>query len=764
MDKIADEWQDKYRTPLDFIIVGAGAGGAPLAARLVERGFTVLVIEMGPAKPDRPPQARVENTEVPLLHTETTEDPRHSLRFFVDHFDGGPQKSLDGKVRRPPDVPANAPADEQGIFYPRAQGVGGCTVHNAMITICGLSEDWDEIAEATGDASWRGERMRPYFERLERCHYARPTTWLGRLRQMLGLRTGWENSRHGLRGWLATTLTDLRFLKRDCRLLAVVLGGALAAVRAGVDRFGELLRTFLRGRTLPSLDPNHWETMRRKEEGVSRIPCAITPHGERSSPRGRLLGLLEPSSPHRERLHLLTEACVTSLVLEDADRPVAVGGKTARLRARGIRCLRRAHTYEADPQHTDPGQWSSQLVTLRCRREVILCGGAFNTPQLLMLSGIGPGEHLKKVKVGADGDACRVELPGVGQNLQDRYEVPIIATVTDRFRSLDGIGLTSTSPDRLLETWRNNKGKPAFDRGLYATNGGLVGIFVRSNEEDAAPDLFIFALAGYFPGYHVGYSKPAALIGRVNDDPEDYRRRVTWLILKARTRHRQGEVLLRSANPFQRPSINFRSFPLAPDAALQRKKVPPPASPQEDPYVPSDDKDLEALVHGVGFVRQILEYGREKGTIQQIEQPHSEDFGGNDRMWIKHTAWGHHACGTCRIGNDTDEGAVLDSRFRVRGVQGLRVVDASVFPRIPGFFIVANVYMIAEKAADVLTEDHPRPAKDLPPEVVAALRQDPVLPSSYEFEARRVYPVEMEQAEARLIAARRKAANVGLRP
>ena len=78
---------------------------------------------------------------------------------------------------------------------------------------------------------------------------------------------------------------------------------------------------------------------------------------------------------------------------------------------------------------------------------------------------------------------------------------------------------------------------------------------------------------------------------------------------------------------------------------------------------------------------------------------------------MRDNAWGHHACGTCAIGVDTDPNAVLDSQFRVRGVTGLRVVDASVFPRIPGYFIVTAVYMISEKAADVILADVPSAAR-----------------------------------------------------
>src|SRR4051812_33227729 len=101
MLNIPDGWRDRDRTPIDFIIAGAGAGGAPLAARLVERGYTVLVLEMGPETPDPPADAAVEPTEVPLLHPATTEDTRHSLRFFVKHFEGDPAESRDWKIHRP---------------------------------------------------------------------------------------------------------------------------------------------------------------------------------------------------------------------------------------------------------------------------------------------------------------------------------------------------------------------------------------------------------------------------------------------------------------------------------------------------------------------------------------------------------------------------------------------------------------------------------------------------------------------------------------
>jgi choline dehydrogenase len=742
--EVRPEWTAAETTPFDFIVVGSGAGGAPLAARLVERGYHVLVVEMGTRAAGQGDDQKVDATRVPLLHGEVTEDPRHSLRFFVKHFEHDPDGSRDPKIHRPgPSSGGVRPQDEHGVFYPRAQGIGGCTVHNAMITICGPAEDWDEIAEATGDASWRGEKMRAYFERLEKCLYARPLTILGRLRQWLGGATGWEQGRHGDRGWLETQVADLHLVLDDKRLLRTVLGAAFASLDAGIERIGELLRVAFRGRALPHLDPNHFETMRHSLEGLVQIPCAITADGERSGPRERLLATgMRPGC--RERLTILTGTCVTEVVLERSDEDASPGRG---YRATGIRCLPRAHVYEADPQAAAPGgAWRDELVTLHCRREVLLCGGAFNTPQLLMLSGIGDEEHLASC-----GIETRVALPGVGRNLQDRYEVPVIATVSDRFRSLDGLRLTSRLPaageDPALATWVKNAGRPAAERGVYATNGALLGIIRRSSHEDLAPDLFLFALAANFPGYAVGWSKPDALApgpssSSAEDGAADHKRTLTWLVLKARTRGREGFVKLRDAHPFRRPEIDFRSFPAARD--------------DEGAVDPSLlDADLEAIREGVDFVKQILECGKEDGLVEDFELPGREAFD-SDGEWVKNVAWGHHACGTCRIGADDDAAAVLDGRFRVRGVSGLRVVDASVFPRIPGFFIVTNVYMAAEKAADVIAEDHP--LAELPPDAAVALECEPILRSRRERAARLAYPVELEAQEAALIARRRRQA------
>ena len=113
-------------------------------------------------------------------------------------------------------------------------------------------------------------------------------------------------------------------------------------------------------------------------------------------------------------------------------------------------------------------------------------------------------------------------------------------------------------------------------------------------------------------------------------------------------------------------------------------------------------EDLDSVVAGIRFARQLTAKLRAQGLIAEEEQP-GEALQTNDQLrdFVRNTAWGHHASCTCPIGPPAD-GGVLSSDFRVHGTERLRVVDASVFPRIPGFFIASAVYMVGEKAADVI--------------------------------------------------------------
>jgi GMC oxidoreductase len=310
---------------------------------------------------------------------------------------------------------------------------------------------------------------------------------------------------------------------------------------------------------------------------------------------------------------------------------------------------------------------------VRATREVILSAGAYITPQLLMLSGIGPADELRRHHIDV-----RLDRPGVGGNLQDRYEVGVVARSSAPFALFKDATFRGPAAgregDRLFETWR------AEGRGVYATNGAVLGFLARSSvAEHDEPDLFIFGVPGAFTGYYTGWSADAVA------SPYD---KWTWLLLKAHARFR-GQVTLRSSDPLEPPAIDFKYFDRGADGALTADAA----------------TDLVAMREGVRLITRLLD-----GSSQLTLHPDimrgidlASDAGIDE--FVQDRAWGHHASCTCKIGGPDDPQAVLDSSFRVRGVSGLRLVDASVFPRIPGFFLVMPVYMIAEKAADAILAD-----------------------------------------------------------
>jgi choline dehydrogenase len=588
--------------------------------------------------------------EVPVFHGLATEYPDCQWDYFVRHYTNDALQRQDSKfVDKEPvtGYPAN------GVWYPRAGTLGGCTAHNAMITITPQDRDWDAIARFTGDKSWRAARMHQYYERLENCHY-RPRP--GSVRYVLGgvlwsivalarLRrdfADWSHG-HGFDGWLTTSAADPRLLLRDKALLGLLKGALKEALEGSLG--SPALTVFTQ------LDPNDLRNAIDSGEGLAITPLAVA-NGKRNGPR-EFLRRTERERPSKLKIQM--HALARKILFEGT-------------RAVGIEYYDGPHVYEADPAVRKNGPRAVAPPPVRqvfARREVILCAGAFNSPQLLKLSGVGPFDELKKWP----GLPRIVDLPGVGENLQDRYEVGVVTEFEKPFVLLkDGTfqppAEGSKDKDKYWDEWLKGK-------GVYATNGALLGIMKRSNPSLAEPDLFIFGLPGFFRGYFPGYSK----------EFERQKNRFTWAVLKAYTENTAGRVSLRSDDARDRPMIEFKYFSEGSD----RKNA-----------------DLDAVVDGVQFVRKLnrmLGTGTEKVPGKDVDTPEKL------RQFVANEAWGHHASCTNRIGPDSDKYAVLDSRFRVRGTSGLRVVDASVFPRIPGYFIVTPIYMISEKAFDVIAGD-----------------------------------------------------------
>jgi choline dehydrogenase len=592
----------------DYVIVGSGAGGGPLAANLALAGFRVLLLEAGGDE-------ETYDYQVPAFHARASEDERFAWNFFVRHYADDAQQKRDEKFR----------VAHNGVLYPRCATLGGCTAHSAMIVIYPHNSDWDHIAQVTGDPSWTADNMRRYFERLENCEYVSPAV---------------TESRHGFQGWLATNVADPILMVRDA-FLQTLVGAALQ------ESFVSLGRPITRvlGRLQSQFDPNDWRLVRQSGEGICMTPLS-TDQGRRVGSR-EYIRRVQRACPNL--LVVRTHALATRVLLDEHNR------------ATGVEYLAGERLYRADPRYLSASP--AQRLTASAAREVILCAGAFNTPQLLKLSGIGSRQELQRHEI-----PVKVELPGVGENLQDRYEVCVVSKMKGGFSLIKGMKLRpplpGEVPDPQFEEWLKGGGP-------YTTNGAVISMMKRSFPDRPEPDLFIFGLLGSFKGYFPGYS---AAIAR-----DDF---FSWAILKAHTNNTAGRVTLRSADPRDAPEINFHYF---------------------DEGMGAVD-DLASVAEGVETVRRIT--ARCQGVIAEEILPGEDIRSGEQvRQFIKDNAWGHHASCTCKMGPASDPTAVIDSRFRVHGTRDLRVVDASVFPKIPGFFIASAVYMVSEKASDVIIED-----------------------------------------------------------
>ncbi|KMW58817.1 Choline dehydrogenase [Candidatus Rhodobacter oscarellae] len=589
-----------------MIVVGGGAAGGVLAARLGEQGKRVLVLEAGGdplEKSSQVPGTRdlEVDYQVPAFQAFASENPGMTDDIWVRHYEDDTQQERDWKYRK----------EHDGVLYPRVKGLGGCSSHNAMIIIKPNDRDWNHIAQITGDTSWAAAKMQNYWERIERCRHRMPFwRWLQKL-------TGWNPLGHGWWGWMQTEIAVPLSVVRDRVLRRDIIKsmGAAAAAYPGNARDFEMTR----------LDPNDRDLWSPNGSGV-RIPPMSTKNSTRVGARDRLRAAMRNGASD---IDLILHASVERVEVDETKRARAVHYRD-----------------KTGAVHRVEG------------REIVLCGGTFRTPQIMMLSGLGPRDHLD-----AMGIETKLDLPNVGANLQDRYELGVSNRMRDDWRALKGVEFSiHDKPYRRWKNWR---------MGTYKSNGTIFSVELKSKPELQVPDLFLFSLLVDFQGYYPGYSEDTR--------PPNY---LTWAILKAYTKNSAGTVRLRSADPAAPLDVNFRYF---------------------DEGNGDWEDDLDAVVTAVRFVRQM---GEAMGAQIEREMAPGRQLSSDAdlRQYVKDNAWGHHACGTCAM-MPKDEGGVVDSRFNVYGVAGLRVVDASVFPRIPGYFLVSAVYMIAEKAADTILED-----------------------------------------------------------
>ncbi|KAF3148062.1 hypothetical protein TWF594_001984 [Orbilia oligospora] len=623
----------------EYVVVGSGGGGGPVAARLARLGHKVLLLEAGDDQGDNIVE------RVPAFHGLSTLDKSMRWDFFVNHYSDATRQARDSKtVYEFPNgteyIGLSPPGDAKmkGILYPRAGTLGGCGSHNALITVTPHDSDWDHIRSITGDDTWAASNMKKYFERLEKVNYE-PNSIVG----------------HGKHGWLWVERPDVSLALGDAKIVSQLVASAVAM---GQGILGGLLSAVANLSKVLLADMNSGLPGRDSREGLFQIPLARR-NKARNGPREFVVETLNarhPNGSKRFQLDVRTNCLVTKIIWNRS------GPKP---RAIGVEFMDGQSLYRADPRSGAAAAGTPGSVTVT--REVILSAGAFNTPQLLKLSGVGPAAELQSF-----GIPVVANLPGVGTNLQDRYEVGVTSTVTSDFSLLQGCTFGQGN-DPCLNSWNSG------EISTYESNGFAQAVIKKTAHSTGDPDIFMFAGPVLFTGYYPEYA-----IDAVKD-----KRHWTWAILKAHTGNKAGTVKLRSADPKDTPIINFNYFDTGTKSAANR--------------------DVKAMVEAVKLARKIGEKASaiDLGSSSRFtEESPGASVNTDEKIeqFVKDNAWGHHASCTCPIGADNDPNAVLDSKLRVRKVDGLRVVDASVFPKIPGFFIAVPIYMMAEKAADVIHE------------------------------------------------------------
>ncbi|XP_072046289.1 uncharacterized protein [Amphiura filiformis] len=365
--------------------------------------------------------------------------------------------------------------------------------------------------------------------------------------------------------------------------------------------------------------------------GFGPFPAAIDFNGERSSSSTGYLHTVIG----RANLKVLTKAHVTKITFEGN---IATGVVVQQ----------------------DDGQ---KVYT--ASKEVILCGGAINTPQLLMLSGVGPKEHLADM-----GIQCIADLP-VGKNLQDHLQLHLRADVkpgSDVYTAEKRITKTNTSevtafirsPLERTHEWPDYQ---LMMKPMFYQFGLLV------------PKLFPVTDSRFFP--QVGYDRALGDVTR--------REGFTFQVISLHPRS-TGEIRLKDADPLSHPII--------------------------DPRYLEDKRDVDVMVEGIRLSRKIAEteamrpFEMRFVNLNMHGNVHDEWSDENLADFVRHFAWTiYHPIGTCKMGSSKDRTAVVDPELRVRGLGKLRVVDASIMPHLTSGNTVAPVGMIAEKSADMIKRD-----------------------------------------------------------
>ncbi len=524
----------------DYIVIGAGSAGCPVASRLSADPKTrVLLLEAGPK--DRSPWIHV-----PIGYYRTITS-KLSWGYHTDADDGTAGRRH---------------------LWPRGKVLGGSSSINGLLYIRGQKEDYDHWRQL-GNEGWGYEDVLPFFRKAENQEQG-------------------EDDYHGVSGPLG--VSDIRDKRMICDAFIT------AAEQAGVPRNDDF-----NGAT---------------QEGVGHFQTT-TWNARRCS---AAVAYLKPVQS-RANLKVETGALVQRLCFDAARRVTGVD----------------YHRNGADQRAA-------------VRGEIVVSGGAVNSPQLLQLSGIGPGDHLQ-----SHGIDVIHNSPGVGRNLQDHYQARMVYELNRPLSVNDDVnGLARRA-------WTGLR-YALFREGPMTFGAGHVGVFMKVLPESATPDAqvhFIPFSANRLGGKLHPFSGITASV----------------CLLRPESR---GEIMIKNSDPKQHPRIT--------------------------PNYLATDYDRKIMVEGLKKLRTITRSPAFAQYVKRERDP-GDSVDTNERLldFVKNTGTTiFHPTSTCRMGKDPK--AVVDARLRVHGVTGVRVADCSVMPTVPSGNTNAPAIMVGEKCAHMILE------------------------------------------------------------